>query len=170
MSTPAFSEATKFTSQGTSEAELKDIDGNNGPISRIWDNKLYLEKHHIPEMFESLMAALMLEKPEDHFEYLDTKLQIIQQVGVQNVNWETFVRELHPHRDPIRQELLGENLGRREDAVLDSLTANMRHNARAEKSEDTDAGKPAREETVKEVERGDGLPSELFHLTESQPE
>ena len=73
-----------------------------GPITEYLLAKEYLNKHKIPQMFDSLMAALMLEKPEDHFQYLDSTLEKVKEIGAENINWETFVYDLHPLRDPNR--------------------------------------------------------------------
>lgn len=64
--------------------------------------KQYLALHHIPQMFESLLSCLMIERPEDPVEYIEKKMNEIRSVGVENVNWETFVRALHPYRDAVR--------------------------------------------------------------------
>lgn len=71
-----------------------------GPISEYEAKKAYIESNHIPEMFSSLLAALMIERPNNHFDYLNQKLEIIKQVGAYRVDWESFVYELHPHRQP----------------------------------------------------------------------
>ncbi|KAH3739096.1 hypothetical protein DPMN_045743 [Dreissena polymorpha] len=64
--------------------------------------KLYLASHQIPQMFESLLSCLMIERPEDPVAYVEKKMSEIRAIGVQNVNWETFVRELHPYRNSVR--------------------------------------------------------------------
>lgn len=64
--------------------------------------KTYLSSHHIPQMFESLLSCLMIERPEDPVEYIEKKMTEIRSVGVENVNWETFVLSLHPYRDGVR--------------------------------------------------------------------
>ena len=64
--------------------------------------KKYLASHHIPQMFESLLSCLMLERPDDPVQYIETKMVQIKEVGLENVNWETFVFALHPYRDPVR--------------------------------------------------------------------
>lgn len=35
--------------------------------------------------------------------------QQVKLVGVENVDWETFVYELHPYRDPTRLDLIKDN-------------------------------------------------------------
>ena len=64
--------------------------------------KKYLAEHSIPQMFESLLSCLMLERPEDPVSYVEKKMVQIREIGLENVNWETFVVELHPYRDPVR--------------------------------------------------------------------
>ncbi|CAD5113374.1 DgyrCDS2546 [Dimorphilus gyrociliatus] len=77
---------------------MEDSGISKGPISERDAKRAYIESNHIPEMFSSLLAALMIERPKDHFDYLDQKLEIIKQVGAYRVDWESFVYELHPHR------------------------------------------------------------------------
>ena len=78
----------------------------NGPITTYTNAKEYLENFKIPQMFESLVAALIVEKPEDHFTFMDSTLTKIK--GKNNdVHWETFVSHLHPHRNPERLKILG---------------------------------------------------------------
>ena len=77
-----------------------------GPITEYLLAKDYLNKHKIPQMFDSLLAALMLEKPDDHFEFLDVTLEKVKAIGAENINWETFVYDLHPLRDPNRLEYI----------------------------------------------------------------
>lgn len=64
--------------------------------------KIYLASHQIPQMFESLLSCLMIERPEDPVQYIEKKMSEIQEIGIENVNWETFVLQLHPYRDPVR--------------------------------------------------------------------
>ena len=73
-----------------------------GPITEYLLAKDYLNTHKIPQMFDSLMAAIMIEKPDNHFEYLETTLDNIKEIGMENINWETFVHDLHPLRDQNR--------------------------------------------------------------------
>merc|ERR1711976_858604 len=73
-----------------------------GPITQNVRAKKYLEDNKVNEMFESLLASLMLERPENHFAFLETKLEEIKAKGVENVNWETFVYHLHPTRNEKR--------------------------------------------------------------------
>jgi len=64
--------------------------------------KHYLSTHNIPQMFESLLSCLMIERPVDPVAYVEKKMSEIREIGIENVNWETFVRELHPYRDQVR--------------------------------------------------------------------
>lgn len=68
--------------------------------------KSYLSSHHIPQMFESLLSCLMLERPEDPVSFIERKMSEIRHIGIENVNWETFVLNLHPYRDPTRLEFV----------------------------------------------------------------
>lgn len=68
--------------------------------------KQYLAMHHIPQMFESLLSCLMMERPEDPVSYIEDKMSEIRTIGANNVNWETFVYQLHPYRDPVRRHFV----------------------------------------------------------------
>ena len=77
-----------------------------GPITRHELAASYLRQHKIPQMFESIVAGLMIERPEDPFQYMDKRLDQIKEKGVHFVNWETFVHHLHPRRDPAHLKLV----------------------------------------------------------------
>ena len=77
-----------------------------GPISQQANYRRYLQEHRVPEMFESLIASLMLERPVDMVDYLHTQVQAIQNIGIENIDWETFIYKLHPTRDPVHKELI----------------------------------------------------------------
>ena len=77
-----------------------------GPISRHQAASAYLREHKIPQMFESIVAGLMMERPEDPLKYMDKRLDQIKEKGVHFVNWETFVYHLHPRRDSIHLKLV----------------------------------------------------------------
>lgn len=79
-----------------------------GPITANQNARNYLEEFKIPQMFDSLVAALIMEKPEDHYDFLNTTLEQIRIHGVQNVNWDTFVHHLHPLRNSARRKILGQ--------------------------------------------------------------
>ena len=68
--------------------------------------KSYLSTHRIPQMFESLLSCLMLERPEDPVSFIEKKMSEIRHIGIDNVNWETFVLNLHPYRDVTRLEFV----------------------------------------------------------------
>lgn len=68
--------------------------------------KQYLAAHRIPQMFESLLSCLMLERPDDPVSYIERKMSEIKQIGLGNVNWETFVFHMHPYRDPLRRTMV----------------------------------------------------------------
>lgn len=92
------------------DEEVKPI----GPISAQASARDYLEENNIPQMFKSLISALMMEQPDDMFKYLDSKLEEIKMMGADNVNWDTFIRELHPMKDPHRRTILKEDEGNSE--------------------------------------------------------
>lgn len=67
-----------------------------GPISQRLDANSYLEDKKIPQIFESLLAGLMLECPDDHMTYLNEKLDLIKEIGTENITWDTFIVHLRP--------------------------------------------------------------------------
>lgn len=78
----------------------------HGPITKHELAASYLREHKIPQMFESIVAGLMIERPEDPFQYMDKRLDQIKEKGVHFVNWETFVHHLHPRRDPVHLKMV----------------------------------------------------------------
>lgn len=68
--------------------------------------KCYLALHRIPQMLECLLSCLMMETPDDPVAYIENKMSQIKDIGIDNVNWETFVYNLHPYRDNVRRELI----------------------------------------------------------------
>ena len=72
--------------------------------------KQYLATHKIPQMFESLLSCLMIERPDDPVNYIEKKMAEIKQIGLDKVNWETFVFHLHPYRHPIRLQHVHDGL------------------------------------------------------------
>ena len=92
--------------------------------------KQYLALHHIPQMFESLLSCLMVERPEDPVEYIEKKMTEIRSIGVDNVNWETFVLSLHPYRDSVRLQ-----------NIRDGSKFDKEREAEEESREKTDDGK-----------------------------
>ena len=76
------------------------------PVNSREAAKQYLATHRIPQMFESLLSCLMLERPEDPVEFIEKKMSEIKTIGLDNVNWETFVFHLHPYRDGLRRGLI----------------------------------------------------------------
>lgn len=92
-----------------------------GPITQQLNYRQYLADNKVPEMFQSLIASLMMERPTDMFSYLDTKLEAIKEVGLENIDWETFVYPLHPSRDPVRMQFVKEKEeGKDNDLPFDS--------------------------------------------------
>ena len=84
------------------------FDQRVGPITKYLQAKEYMESHSVQKMFESLIASLMLERPENHFKFLDEKLDAIKEIGVENIDWESFIHDLHPSKDPVRNEYVKE--------------------------------------------------------------
>lgn len=77
-----------------------------GPVSQWLDAQKYLQLNGVDKMFESLLAALMIERPEDHFQYLDNRLEEIKEKGLDKIDWTTFVYQLHPKRHPLHTALI----------------------------------------------------------------
>ncbi len=50
------------------------------------DGKRYLEKNHIVETMQSIIAALLMEKPEDPITFIQEKIEKIRQMRPENVN------------------------------------------------------------------------------------
>uniref|UniRef100_A0A0B7A9W3 Uncharacterized protein n=1 Tax=Arion vulgaris TaxID=1028688 RepID=A0A0B7A9W3_9EUPU len=65
--------------------------------------KLYLAEHRIPQLFESLLSCLMMERPENPVSYIEKKMCEIRDIGLDNVNWETLIIHFHPYRDNTRR-------------------------------------------------------------------
>ena len=101
-----------------------------GPITRMQQAREYLEQHKVPVMFESLIASLMMEQPENQFRFMNAKLEAIKEIGLENVDWEAFIYHLHPLRDPIRTEFVKSETGMPKSdqppyADLDDVPINM---------------------------------------------
>ena len=73
----------------------------------------------------------------------------IKQIGVKNVNWETFVITMHPYRDPVRRELVRD--GSKYDKEYEEEQKKMQEEQRNLQQEQT----------------GEDYKSELFELTEA---
>eukprot|EP00794_Sanderia_malayensis_P016052 gene16052-17674_t len=56
--------------------------------------KAYMSKREIPQLFESLMTALMYQKPEDHIQFLGDCLSKAKKED--KINWHTFIEPLPP--------------------------------------------------------------------------
>ena len=80
-----------------------------GPISQSMESHQYLEEKHVAGLFDSLLAALIVEQPEDPANYLDAKIDEVKKCGVSKVNWETFVQHLHPLQRPSRAAVILED-------------------------------------------------------------
>lgn len=77
-----------------------------GPLTQLYSAKAYLEEAKIPDIFRSLMAGLMIQRPSEPYRYLDSKLEEIKMRGMENIDWESFVYDLHPSRDPLHCKLI----------------------------------------------------------------
>lgn len=75
-----------------------------GPISQQLSANSYLQDKKIPQIFESLLAGLMLECPDDHMTYLNRKLDLIKEIGTENIAWDTFVVHLRPDKTHAQEE------------------------------------------------------------------
>ncbi|XP_067951291.1 uncharacterized protein [Watersipora subatra] len=69
----------------------------------------YIAEHRVNQMFSSILSALMMHKPKDPVNFIQNTLDEVKLVGVENVDWETFVYDLHPYRDPKRLDLIKDN-------------------------------------------------------------
>jgi hypothetical protein len=114
--------------------------------------KQYLATHRIPQMFESLLSCLMLERPDDPVTFIETKMSEIKDIGVKNVNWETFVLNLHPYRDPVRREYIHDGSKFDKEREIEEHVANEI--------------KAAQEKL--EQQKSDDYKPEVFQLTESE--
>lgn len=83
----------------------------DGPITQHEKAMLYLETNKLPEVFRSLLAGLMIETPKDHLTYMEQKVDEIKAVGINNINFESFLKNAHPHNDPIHKKLIVEEYG-----------------------------------------------------------
>ncbi|KAK2142062.1 hypothetical protein LSH36_1001g00024 [Paralvinella palmiformis] len=77
-----------------------------GPLTQLYSARAYLEESKIPDMFRSLLAGLMIQRPSEPYRYLDSKLEELKVRGMENVDWESFVYDLHPSRDPLHCKLV----------------------------------------------------------------
>lgn len=108
--------------------------------------KQYLASHRIPQMFESLLSCLMIERPEDPVGYIEKRMAEIKDIGLDKVNWETFVFHLHPYRNPVRLAHV------RDGSKFDR-----------EREEEEDA-----KLTIEREKTGDSYKPDVFKLTEAQ--
>eukprot|EP01135_Chromosphaera_perkinsii_P000041 Nk52_evm20s16 gene=Nk52_evmTU20s16 len=53
--------------------------------------KLYLEKHGIQQLFESIMTGLMYQRPDDHILFIEQCLQKIKETKPESIKWNLFV-------------------------------------------------------------------------------
>lgn len=90
----------------------------------------------------------MLERPEDPVIYIEKKMAEIKEVGLDNVNWETFVFHLHPYRDIVRRKHIRDDSKFDKERELDELTKQELERSKA-------------------VSRGSDYKPEVFQLTEA---
>jgi len=98
-------------------AESDKTTSTKGPVSKQKNAQSYLENNKVPQIFKSLIAGLMLEKPENHLSYLDAKLEEIQALGVDQVDWESFVYHMHPTRQPVHEQLIDDETTKKARAL-----------------------------------------------------
>ena len=79
---------------------------NLGPIFKYNHAKKYLDDNNIPKLFECLIASLMIERPDNLYNYLDKQINEIKEIGLDKVEWDTFIRDSHPTKNPVRVELI----------------------------------------------------------------
>jgi len=77
-----------------------------GPITQARDAAEYLERHNIAGLLNGMMSALMMSLPEDPVDCMRRAVNSAREMGLDNVDWHTFVWPLHPHNDPLRRKLL----------------------------------------------------------------
>jgi len=76
-----------------------------GPITQARDAAEYLRRHNINGLLSGMMAGLMMALPEDHVDYMQQAVSSARDMGLENVDWQTFVQALHPYKDPLRRKL-----------------------------------------------------------------
>jgi len=83
-----------------------------GPITQHHSAKSYFDKHHLDQVFECLMAGLMIERPVDYVTYLNKTIEKIQKSGNDPIKdpiaFDRYIRQLHPLNDPQRRQLIKE--------------------------------------------------------------
>ncbi|CAH1799293.1 unnamed protein product [Owenia fusiformis] len=130
-----------------------------GPISTKEDCKKYLSQKQIPQMFESILAALMLERPEDHIKFIETKIEKIKEIGPENVNWESFVYDLHPYRDQTRLDHINDNSKYQKEYQKRGEERNVKSGMQS--------GRSSRDSGLMSKTPGGEYEPELFELTET---
>jgi len=76
-----------------------------GPITQMRDAAEYLESHNITGLLNGIMSGLMMALPEDPIDYMTRCVEAAREIGIENVDWQTFVMPLHPYRDALRRKL-----------------------------------------------------------------
>jgi len=77
-----------------------------GPITQAQEAAEYLRRHNINGLLSGMMAGLMMALPEDHVDYMRQAVSSARDMGLENVDWQTFVRAIHPYKDPLRRKLI----------------------------------------------------------------
>ena len=95
----------------------------SGPIYKYNQAKQYLDENNIPKMFECLISSLMIDRPENLFTYLDKQIDEIKEIGLDKVNWETFIKDSHPTKNPLRVELIQDETSIKIKKAKDSADA-----------------------------------------------
>ncbi|GAB1603023.1 hypothetical protein Ahia01_000582600, partial [Argonauta hians] len=75
------------------------------------ETKVYLSKHGIPQLFECLLCALILEKPPDPVIFIESKIVQLRSAAKHNINWESFLELMCPYRDRNKRHLSTKNRG-----------------------------------------------------------
>lgn len=102
---------SRFSISSTNMAEANDSSSDTqsickGPISEHQNAKMYLEANRVPQMFQSLLSCLMLEQPDNCVSFMSKKLEEIREMDLDQVDWECFIKHLHPRENAIRKELV----------------------------------------------------------------
>ena len=77
-----------------------------GPITQAHDAAEYLQQNNLTGLLNGMMAGLMMALPEDPIDYMQRAVNSARDMGLEYVDWQTFVWPLHPHNDPLRCKLL----------------------------------------------------------------
>ena len=81
-----------------------------GPISQQEMALAYIEEHKISEILTAVIVGLMIERPDDHLAYINECLTKVKEQGAENLSPDTFVQHLHPLNDPVRLEMVHDEM------------------------------------------------------------